>query len=459
MNYFKLLSDVRKNNENKKFLIINERSYNYNYIYEEINNMQESLKNIINCEGYNVLIFSKSFYFQLISFFVSNALNNVPIICHHSLPYKTLKEIILKNNISYVISDEKLKFDNEEMINTLSEEIKNIYVYKFNSKEKNFIHENICFGALTSGSTNTPKVLYRSYESWVDFFHIQNDIFNIDSKSILFMNGSLSFTGNLNALLSVLYVGGTIVTIESLSPKRWIKSIKNNYVSNIYLIPSKLKVLSQGLEEEVSKVKSIFSGSELLFEDTANSLKNKFPESEIILYYGASELSFITYITYAEMKLKPLSVGKPFPGVKVFIKENCIYVNTKYSVSGIDIPYSVNDIGYIDKDGYLFLQGRKEDIVNKNGIKISLLKIEQEIKNIKEVIECAAISYKNSLNKIEIATFIITNKNISKKYILSKLKNKLMIVELPKRIIFLERFPLNDSGKIDKKKLKNYIDL
>jgi len=448
MNYFNLLCDVRKSNKNKNFLIINERVYSYNYIYYEIKKIQGLLKNSIQCEGHNILIFSKNFHFQLISFFISNALNNVPIICHHSLPYESLKEIILKNNISYVISDEKLEFDKEEIIN-------NMFLYEFNSKDKILNHKNICFGALTSGSTNTPKVLYRSYESWTDFFNIQNNIFKLDSTSILFMNGSLSFTGNLNALLSVLYAGGTIVTIENLSPRRWIKSIKETFVTNIYLIPSKLNVLSQVLKEKISNIKSIFAGSELLFTDTTQNLKNNFPESEIILYYGASELSFITYITYEEMKLKPLSVGSPFPGIKVFIKDDCIFVDTKYNVLEIEVPYSVNDTGYIDKDGYLFLQGRKEDIINKNGIKISLLKIEQEIKKIKEVIECAAVSYDSHLKGNEIAVFIITNGDFNKVDILTNLKNKLIPVELPKKIFFVESLPLNDSGKIDKKKLYN----
>lgn len=455
MNYFNLLCDIRENNRNKNFLIIDERVYNYNYIYKEIDNIQGILKNSIKFDGYNILIFSKSFYFQVISFFVSNALNNIPIICHHSLSYKLLKEIISKNNINYVISDEKLELNEEEIVKDLSEEIKHIYVYKFNSKDKILNHKNICFGAFTSGSTNTPKVLYRSYESWTDYFYTQNNIFKIDLKSILFMNGSLSFTGNLNTLLSVLYEGGTIVTIETLSPRRWIKSMKDNFVTNIYIIPSKLKLLSQVVEEEISNIKSIFAGSELLFNDIAHNLKNNFPKSEIILYYGASELSFITYITYEEMNLKPLSVGRPFPGIKVFIKEDCIYVDTKYHVFGVEVPCTVNDMGYIDKDGYLFLQGRKEDIINKNGIKISFLKIEQEIKKIKEIIECAAVSYDNSLKGNEIAVFIITDEDINKEDILNKLKNKLMPVEIPKKVFFVKSLPLNDSGKIDKKKLKD----
>ncbi|PBG31184.1 hypothetical protein BGU85_26965, partial [Clostridioides difficile] len=62
------------------------------------------------------------------------------------------------------------------------------------------------------------------------------------------------------------------------------------------------------------KVVSIFTGSQLLFEDTARNLKKYMPKSEIILYYGASELNYITFLImliylsfqkrYMEMNLK-----------------------------------------------------------------------------------------------------------------------------------------------------------
>jgi long-chain acyl-CoA synthetase len=458
MNYYKLLRYVRRNKRNKNFLIINEKAYNYNNFYNEVCNVKNLLKNNITGEGKTILIFSKNLYFQLISFFSFNGLNNIPIICHHSLPYKLIKEIIFNNSIDYLISDEKLEFNNEEVLGDISEDISSIYLYKFTFKERLFHNEHICFGALTSGSTNIPKVLYRTYESWTDFFNIQNNVFKINSKSILFINGSLSFTGNLNALLSVLYEGGTVVIIENLSPKKWIKSIKNNSVDCIYLIPSKLQLLSKSLKEELNNIKSIFSGSELLYNEIADNLKSKIPNSEIILYYGASELSFITYITYEEMKIKPLSVGRPFDNINIFIKDSCIYIDTKYHVNGIEVPYSVNDTGYIDSDGYLFLLGRKEEIINKNGVKVNLLKIEQEIKMIKDIIDCSAIYYVNNLNKVIIAVFIISNKDIEKNYIIKKCKERLIQEEIPKDIFFVKYLPLNDSGKIDKIKLKKIIE-
>ncbi len=60
-----------------------------------------------------------------------------------------------------------------------------MYQYK---KLINYLDKSICMGALSSGSTSVPKVLYRTYESWAGFFPIQNGIFNISgNQSCLLM--------------------------------------------------------------------------------------------------------------------------------------------------------------------------------------------------------------------------------------------------------------------------------
>lgn len=70
-----------------------------------------------------------------------------------------------------------------------------------------------------------------------------------------------------------------------------------------------------------------------------------------------------------------LSVGRLFFNVDVFIKNDFIYVNIKYYVEGMNNFCIVYDVGYIDDNGYLIFKGRKDDIVNKGGMKISCLKI------------------------------------------------------------------------------------
>ena len=163
---------------------------------------------------------------------------------------------------------------------------------KFFNQAKKFFHNqklnrsNI-FSVATSGSTSTPKKLFRSFESWNDFFPTQNKIFRVDENSKVFMHGDLNFTGNLNAFLSVLGAGGSIITTEKFSPKFWLKLIER--ATNIYLVPTKLSLLTSG--EPIKNIRSIFTGSQVLTAAHSLNLMKKFPCAEIFLYYGASELS------------------------------------------------------------------------------------------------------------------------------------------------------------------------
>ncbi len=73
-------------------------------------------------------------------------------------------------------------------------------------------------------------------------------------------------------------------------------------------------------------------------------LKAAYPDSCCFLYYGASELSYVTWLTDQEMNDNPACIGKPFPGVDVTLRNGEIYVDTPYSAIGITGPYSVGDM-------------------------------------------------------------------------------------------------------------------
>lgn len=454
MNYFNLLYDKAKNNKDKAFIILDKKIYTYKDIYEDSKKIGEVIYNKYKKDNLSnsIFIYSKDLYFQLVIFFAINSFRGVPIILHYGISNEVIKELMKKNNVELIISNENLNIDGTKKLylNTFEN---NFYMYsnRENKEYKYSLYKQACMGVLTSGSTGIPKVLYRSYKSWVDFFKVQNNIFKVDSNSKLFINGDASFTGNLNVIMSILYEGATIVTESKFNPKKWIKSIEKNNVTNIYLVPTKLKILSKVLFEDFDNIKSIFTGSQLLFEDTADTLRKYFNKSEIILYYGASELNYITYLKYEEIKKKPLSVGRPFPGVKIFTENDLIYANTKYNVENIKHPFTVSDSGYIDEDGYLIFQGRKDDVVNIGGVKVSSIKIENELKSINKVEDAVVISYEHNIRGKEMCAFIVSTEKVTRDYIIKELKNSLMNIEIPKRILFIKRIPINNIGKVNKK--------
>ena len=71
-----------------------------------------------------------------------------------------------------------------------------------------------------------------------------------------------------------------------------------------------------------------------------------YPTMEFILYYGASELNYISHCTGEEWHTYPGTVGRPFPGVTVDIKDDYIYVTTRFGICGLDGMVTVGDKGH-----------------------------------------------------------------------------------------------------------------
>lgn len=346
------------------------------------------------------------------------------------------------------------------------------------------IPERACMAVTTSGTTGEPRLLFRSYESWADFFPIQNQIFGIHEDSRLFLQGSLAFTGNLNLCLAQMSVGGTVVAQNGFQPKQWEKVMKQEKVDVIYLIPSKLMCLPQVMRGENPMVKRILSGSQSLGKRDALRLKQYFPESEIILYYGASELSYVTYVTDRQMNGQDNLVGKPFPGVQVWVKEGKIYVDTSYRAEGIPSPCSLSDRGEMDREGNLYFHGRGEDFVEIHGRKVSIRHIENEVCALPEIQCCAVLTWKEK-SRTRLIAFVCMGDQwqsgrkdgeekkgenekkkedekeqgrflgeIRDKDYFAALRKSLAAFEMPNRMILVRDMPQNASGKIDKKILK-----
>lgn len=315
--------------------------------------------------------------------------------------------------------------------------------------------QTACMGVMTSGSTGPSKILWRDYASWADFFPVQNRLFGITSETILFCQGSLAFTGNLNIYLGVLAAGGTILGADSFHPKTWLALMETYQANAVYLIPAKLLLLPQTARRIYKTVQHIISGSQALGKPQAQWLQQTFPQSEIILYYGASELNYITYIKDTDMTEDTSIVGKPFPGVSIAIgAAQEILVMTPYHVLGITVPFSLHDNGQIDRAGNLHFLGRSGDSCNVNGRHVSTYRIEQAL--------CAHLPIREAAVWVEHGTYADSltaalggaASPISRTAFLKRMRPYLQTYEIPKTCIFADSLPKNESGKIDKQALK-----
>ena len=410
-------------------LIVDEEQYTYGQLYDAIISMEfNNTSRIINLGQFNdgqknkvLLTQSLSFVEQLLQWLWGLYKGYISMVCHNEM------------DMAYI--DELARIISVEGVPTSSD-----------------------FGVLTSGTTGRPKPLWRSESSWREFFDIQNNIFHINKDTKIFLHGSFSFTGVSNMVIAVLWSGGTVITTRSLRPIRWIQLIDKYHVDHIYALPTKLRLLVRHCKSKLDSISYIIGGSQVLDRQLMEQLELICPNMEFILYYGASELNYITYCTGKEWLDREGTVGRPFPSVQIEEQNGVIYVTTKYHIVGIPDTYTVNDCGYIDSDGYLMFNGRRGDIINKGGYKISIPEMELYLQSLQGVSEVAVITINDEIRGEDFIAYMVLEDNTELSKIVECIHHERPSVEWPKAILEIPMVPLTECSKVDKRKLKEWYN-
>ena len=410
-------------------LVVDDEQYTYGELYDailssDINTISRTVELTLAKEAVKnkvLLIQNQSFIEQLVQWLSSLYKGDIPMVCHNEMDTNYIDEL------ACVIKSDGVPLSAD-------------------------------FGVLTSGTTGRPKPLWRSEKSWSEFFDIQNNIFHINKDTKIFLHGSFSFTGASNMVIAVLWSGGTVVTTSSIRPNRWSQLIEKYHVDHIYALPTKLRLLVRHCKSKLDSINYIIAGSQVLDRQLMEQLEVICPNMEFILYYGASELNYITYCTGKEWLHREGTMGRPFPSVQIAEQNGIIYVTTKYHIEGIPDTYTVNDCGYIDSDGYLMFNGRQGDVINKGGYKISIPEMELYLQSLQGVSEVAVVTITDDIRGEDFVAYMVLEDTAELSKIIDLIHHERPSVEWPKAILEIPMLPLTECSKVDKRKLKEWYN-
>lgn len=314
--------------------------------------------------------------------------------------------------------------------------------------------DDLFLGALSSGSTGIPKLIWRSHTSWTNSFDVQSNIFQVTKADTLFIVGSLIYTANLNACVHFLALGGSVVIGSGTRPRSWMREIETHQVSALCMVPAHYNMLLKTTHESAARVHSLVAAGAKLTADTINGLKTRFPLAAIIAYYGSSELGHVAYITGDELLKKPGAAGKLFPDVKILFKDDEIWVRSPYLAPAYRPEGTAGDLGRLDDDGLLYVLGRKNGLINSGGVKVIPEQVEAILCQCPGV-EQAAVGGVADANKGQrVCAWVVKSQaSLAAADVLAFCRQKLRPHAWPQKVVFVETLPLNASGKIDRLQL------
>tara|TARA_B100001123_G_scaffold353599_1_gene405675 strand:+ start:272 stop:1699 length:1428 start_codon:yes stop_codon:yes gene_type:complete len=327
----------------------------------------------------------------------------------------------------------------------------------------------------TSGTTSAPKGVPITHSS-CDFStkniartlqYSKNDI------DLLPLQMSHSF--GLGCLHTSLYVGSTLVLQKNPNTPEILDLIKKYNITTLAAIPSTLSnIVSDSSSDSLrllSNLRLIITNSTFFPPETIRKLKNILETGIVATYYGLTEASRSTFMIFDNEK-KIESVGKPSDGIEIKIHDtsddnigeiwirgpNVIddYWKKKYSENKSDDWLKTGDLGRFDDEGFLYILGRVDDLINVSGEKVYPQEIERIVKVLSGVEEVVAIPMKHKSFGEVVKLFVkksLASKVTSTDILTHCIKN-LERFKVPAKIEFVEDFPRTDYGKIKRFMLK-----
>jgi acyl-CoA synthetase (AMP-forming)/AMP-acid ligase II len=159
------------------------------------------------------------------------------------------------------------------------------------------------------------------------------------------------------------------------------------------------------------------------------------------------------------------SVGKPLPHLEVEIRDGEVWVRGE-QVSGEylgrgsalteDGWYRTNDAGRIDADGYLYIEGRLDDVIVRGGENLSPGEIEDTLLDHPAVGDAAVVGVPSEEwgEAVVAAVVLAEGKSISEAELQDFVRDRLRSARTPERIDFRAELPYNETGKLLRRVLK-----
>ncbi|MBK5253980.1 MAG: acyl--CoA ligase [Peptostreptococcaceae bacterium] len=416
--------------------------------------------------------------------FAVHLLSAISIPLEEGIGEANLNQIIEETGSNYFIGKDFIKYDN------LTVPFKDDFVFQTDLDVSNFNFpdpSDIAEILFSTGTTGKSKGIELNHSALVAV--AENVIFGVQMKkgNVELIPSPLSHSHGLRRHYANLLAGNTVVIVKSvLNVKNFFSLIDKYSVTAIDLVPTALSIILKISKRHIGNYKERLDymqfGTAPLNEADKVLLCELLPNTRLYNIYGSTEAGCACIIDFNEFENKINCVGKPTINsiCKVVNDENeeilssesntghlafsgGMLMNRYVNDSELTEQYLINDImhssdiGYIDSEGFIYFLGRKDNVINIGGIKVSPEEIEQVAINYNDIDDCACISKENSLGDPRIILFVKPTKlkNFDKNELFDYLNIKLDKNKLPREIVIVDDIPRTFNGKLMRKELTN----
>lgn len=338
----------------------------------------------------------------------------------------------------------------------------------------------------TSGTTGKPKAAILRHENLMSYIVGTVEFAAADENDAIVVTVPPYHIAGISAVLSSTYACRRMVQLENFEPKAWLHACRSEHVSNAFLVPTMLSRIVDHLVEtgeapNLPELKAIaYGGGKMPLTQIQRAMK-LFPKVEFTNAYGLTETSSTIAVLGPDdhraaaassdpaVQRRLGSVGKP-GAVEIQIRDDAgkvlgaedaglIFVrgpqvSGEYLSLGSQLDaegwFPTKDRGYLDAEGYLFLDGRADDVIVRGGENISPGEIEDVLLAHPAVADVAVVAMPDEEwgEGVAAAVVLKAGAKASAAELQELVKGKLRSSRVPQKILFKDALPYNETGKV-----------
>ena len=352
----------------------------------------------------------------------------------------------------------------------------------------------------TSGSTGKPKGVVLSHRNLVAGAESVSSYLENHEQDRILSVLPLSFDYGLSQLTTAFRVGACAVLMNYLLPRDVVRAVSREKITGLAAVPPLWIQLAQldWSEATDGHLRYITNSGGAMPTATLQALRAKLPRTKPYLMYGLTEAFRSTYLPPEEVDRRPESIGKAIPNAEIMVvrpdgsacgpgeegelvhrgahvalgywndieKTAERYKPAPGQLAGLPIPEMAvwsGDTVKMDKEGFLYFIGRRDEMIKTSGYRISPTEVEEVVYATQLVTEVAAVGVPHPVlgQAVVLVTYHSLWDDSAASRILEECKKQLPGFMVPARVIaHPEPLPRNPNGKIDRKHLAgNLVDL
>ncbi len=347
----------------------------------------------------------------------------------------------------------------------------------------------------TSGTTGPPKAAVLRHKHLVSYVLGSVEFGGAAEDDTALVSVPPYHVAGIAAIASSIYSGRRIVQLPSFSAEAWLELARREAVTHAFLVPTMLARIVEVLEGQgrvrLPRLRShSYRGGKMPHPVIERAMR-LFPDTDFTNAYGLTETSSTLCVLSPEdhraaaasdtaaVRRRLASVGRPLPSIEIEVRdeagrtvgpgvrgESCVrgeQVSGEYLGMGCRVGpdrfFPTRDAGWLDEEGYVFLEGRIDDIIVRGGENMSPGEIEDVLREHPCVADCAVVGVPDDEWGEAVAAVIVPKPGPQptpealRAFVAAQLRSS----RAPARIEFRAELPYNATGKLLRREVPAWL--